>query len=107
VPISAATGDNVEHLEQVILDALPDGEPLYPPDYLTDQPERAMVTEMVREQVLRVTRDELPFSTAVMLDRWEEEEGQILRLYMTSLVDRESQKPIVVGRGGEMVKEIG
>jgi len=107
VPVSALTGDNIDHLEQVLLDALPDGEPMYPPDYLTDQPERVMVAEMVREQVLRLTHDELPFSTAVMLDRWEEEEGQLLRLYMTILVERDSQKPIVIGRGGEMIKEIG
>jgi GTP-binding protein Era len=107
VPVSAFTGDNIERLEQVLLDALPEGEPLYPPDYLTDQPERTMVAEMVREQVLRLTRDELPFSTAVLLDRWEEEEGQKLRLYMTILVERDSQKPIVIGRGGEMIKEIG
>ena len=107
VPVSAITGDNIERLEQVVLDALPEGEPLYPPDYLTDQPERTMVAEMVREQVLRLTRDELPFSTAVLLDRWEEEEGQMLRLYLTILVERDSQKPIVIGRAGEMIKEIG
>jgi GTP-binding protein Era len=107
VPVSAFTGDNIERLEQVLLDALPEGEPLYPPDYLTDQPERTMVAEMVREQVLRLTHDELPFSTAVLLDRWEEEEGQKLRLYLTILVERDSQKPIVIGRGGEMIKEIG
>jgi GTP-binding protein Era len=107
VPVSALTGDNIDHLEEVLLDALPDGEPLYPPDYLTDQPERLMVAEMVREQVLRLTHDELPFSTAVLLDRWEEEEGQVLQLYLTILVERESQKPIVIGRGGEMIKEIG
>jgi GTP-binding protein Era len=107
VPVSALTGDNVDHLEEVLLGALPEGEPLYPPDYLTDQPERLMVAEMVREQVLRLTHDELPFSTAVLLDRWEEEEGQLLRLYLSILVERESQKPIVIGRGGEMIKEIG
>lgn len=107
VPVSAYTGDNVDRLEQVLLDALPEGEPVYPPDYLTDQPERTMIAEMVREQVLRLTRDELPFSTAVMVDRWEEEEGQLLRLYLTILVERDSQKPIVIGRGGEMIKEIG
>ena len=106
VPVSATKGDNVDRLEQVLLDALPEGEPMYPPDYLTDQPERAMVAEMVREQVLRLTRDELPFSTAVLLDRWEED-GNLVRLYMTILVDRESQKPIVIGRGGEIVKQIG
>ncbi len=107
VPVSAITGDNIERLQQVLLEALPEGEPLYPSDYLTDQPERTMVAEMVREQVLRLTRDELPFSTAVLLDRWEEEEGQMLRLYMTILVERDSQKPIVIGRAGEMIKEIG
>ncbi|MCM3880787.1 MAG: GTPase Era [Vicinamibacterales bacterium] len=107
VPVSALTGDNIDHLEEVLLSALPEGEPLYPPDYLTDQPERTMVAEMIREQVLRLTRDELPFSTAVMLDKWEEEEGQMLRLYLTIFVERDSQKPIVIGRGGEMIKEIG
>ena len=72
VPVSALTGDNVERLEEVILDALPEGEALYPADYLTDQPERNMVAEMVREQVLRLTRDELPFSTAVLIDKFQE-----------------------------------
>ena len=72
VPVSAFTGDNVSHLEEVILDALPEGEPLYPADYLTDQPEREMVAEMIREQVLRLTRDELPFSTAVLIDQFQE-----------------------------------
>jgi GTP-binding protein Era len=107
VPVSAETGDNLEHLEEVLLEALPEGEPLYPPDYLTDQPERAMVAEMVREQVLRLTRDELPFSTAVLVDQWDEAEGELLRLYLTILVERDSQKPIVIGRGGEMIKAIG
>jgi GTP-binding protein Era len=106
VPVSALTGVNVDRLEEVLLDSLPEGEPLYPPDYLTDQPERVMVAEMVREQVLRLTRDELPFTTAVLIDRWEED-GHMLRLYMTILVERDSQKPIVIGRGGEMIKEIG
>src|SRR5688500_963651 len=72
VPVSALTGDNVERLEEVILDALPEGEALYPTDYLTDQPERNMVAEMIREQVLRLTRDELPFSTAVLIDKFQE-----------------------------------
>lgn len=106
VPVSATTGDNVERLEQVLLDALPEGEPLYPPDYLTDQPERVMVAEMVREQVLRHTRAELPFSTAVMVDRFEQD-GKLLRLYCTILVERDSQKPIVIGRGGDLIKKIG
>jgi GTP-binding protein Era len=109
VPVSAFTGDNVAHLEQVILDALPEGEPLYPADYLTDQPERAMVGEMIREQVLRLTRDELPFSTAVLIDQFQEPtaEDHMTRIWATILVERDSQKPIVIGRGGEMIKQIG
>jgi GTP-binding protein Era len=109
VPVSALTGDNIPRLEEVILDALPEGEPLYPADYLTDQPERNMVAEMIREQVLRLTRDELPFSTAVLIDKFQEPtpEDHMTRVWATILVERESQKPIVIGRGGEMIKEIG
>lgn len=109
VPVSAFTGDNVGRLEEVILEALPEGEPLFPPDYLTDQPERAMVAEMVREQVLRLTRDELPFSTAVLIDQFQEptDDDRMTRIWATILVERDSQKPIVIGRGGEMIKQIG
>jgi GTPase len=109
VPVSAFTGDNVVHLEEVILDALPEGEPLYPADYLTDQPERNMVAEMIREQVLRLTRDELPFSTAVLIDQFQEPtpDDHMTRIYATILVERDSQKPIVIGRAGEMIKQIG
>jgi GTP-binding protein Era len=108
VPVSALTGDNVDRLEQVLLDSLPEGEQLYPEDYLTDQPERALVSEMVREQVLRLTHAELPFSTAVMVDHFEEvKSGKLLRIYCTIFVERDSQKPIVIGRGGELIKQIG
>jgi GTP-binding protein Era len=109
VPVSAATGDNVAHLEEVLLNALPEGEPLYPDDYLTDQLERDMAAEMVREQVLRLTHDELPFSTAVLIDQFQEptDDDPTTRIYATILVERESQKPIVIGRGGEVIREIG
>jgi GTP-binding protein Era len=106
VPVSAETGDGVERLERVLLDMLPEGEPLYDEDYLTDQPERAIVAETVREKVLLHTRAELPFSTAVLVDQFTEE-GRLLRLYCTIFVEQESQKPIVIGRGGEMIKRIG
>ena len=76
VPISALTGDGVARLESVILEALPEGEPLYPDDFLTDQPERVLVAETVREKVLHHTRAELPFSTAVVVDRFEEETAE-------------------------------
>jgi GTP-binding protein Era len=109
VPISAATGENVDRLERAIIQRLPEGEPLYPADYLTDQPERFFAAEMVREQLLRHTHAEIPFSSAVVVDRFEEpgEAGGLLRIHCTILVDRESHKPIVVGRGGEMIKKIG
>ena len=108
VPISAADGTNVDVLEGVFLEHLPEGEPLYPPDYLTDQPERFYVAEIVREKVLQLTHDELPFSTAVVVDRFEEPDaGGLMNVYCTILVERESQKPIVVGKGGSMIKAIG
>jgi GTP-binding protein Era len=107
VPLSSADGTNVETLEHLFLDYLPEGEPLYPPEYLTDQTERFFVAEIVREQVLRLTHDELPFSTAVVVDRFDESERDLLRLYCTILVERESQKAIVVGKGGGMIKQIG
>jgi GTP-binding protein Era len=108
VPASASDGTNVDVLEQLFLQYLPEGEPLYPPEYLTDQTERFFVAEVVREQVLQLTHDELPFSTAVVVDRFDESsEDERVDLYCTILVDRESQKPIVIGRGGAMIKQIG
>jgi GTP-binding protein Era len=109
VPVSAATGENIERLEAAVLAHLPEGEPLYPPDFLTDRSERFMVAEIVREQILRFTRAEIPFSTAVVIDRLDRTggAGELVRLYCTVLVERESQKAIVVGRGGEMVRQIG
>ena len=101
VPVSAKTGENVDRLESVLLSHLPEGEPLYPEDYLTDQPERFFVAELIREQVLQQTHDELPFSTAVVVDKFEEPDAKgLMRLFCTILVDRESQKPILVGKGG-------
>jgi GTP-binding protein Era len=109
VPISASTGDNVDRLERVLIDRLPEGPALYPADYLTDQPERFLAAEIVREKLLQFTHAEIPFSSAVVIDRFEEAAGRdgILRLYCTIVVDRESQKPIVVGRAGAMIKKIG
>jgi GTP-binding protein Era len=113
VPVAAATGDNVDRLERLIIDRLPEGERLYPEDYLTDQPERFMASEIVREKLLQFTHDELPFSSGVVIDRFEEpgtgdnDHRNLLRLYCTIVVDRESHKPIVVGKGGEMIKKIG
>ena len=108
MPVSAATGDGVERLERVMLEQMPEGEPGFPDDYLTDQPERTIVAETVREKVLQNTRAELPFSTAVVVDQFDEAERErMLRLYCTIYVETESQKPIVIGRAGDMIKRIG
>jgi GTP-binding protein Era len=116
VPISARTGENVDRLEAVLLKYLPEGDPIYPEDYLTDQPERFFVAELVREQVLQQTHDELPFSTAVVVDKFEEPDPStplkagakgLMRLYCTILVERETQKPILVGKAGSRIKAIG
>src|SRR5690606_24299848 len=107
VPISALTGDGVDRLEQVFLAHLPEGPALFPEDYLTDRPERFFAAEIIREQVLQHTHAELPFSTAVLVDRWEEAEHGLVRLYCTILVERESQKPIIIGRRGGMIRSIG
>jgi GTPase len=109
VPISAATGEGVDALEGVLLEKMPEGEPLFPEDFLTDQPERVLVSETVREKVLRHTRDELPFSTAVIIDQFDEPDrpGGLMRVFCTILVESESQKPIVIGRAGSMIKRIG
>ncbi len=112
VPISALTGDGVDRLEGVILDGLPEGERVYPEDYLTDQPERVLAAERVREKLLQHTRNELPFSTAVVVDRFEDVPGRsggraLLRIFCTIVVDKPSQKAIVIGHGGELIKRIG
>jgi GTP-binding protein Era len=112
VPVSAGTGDNVDRLERTIIDRLPEGERMYPDDYLTDQPERFLAGEMVREKLLQLTKMEIPFSSAVLVDHFEEPGGgdpkqALLRLHCSILVERESQKAIVVGRGGDLIKRIG
>jgi GTP-binding protein Era len=106
VPISALTGENVDALASVVERQLPEGEPLYPPETLTDLPERFFVSELVREKILEATREEIPYSTAVVIDAWEEGE-KLTRIEASVLVERDSQKGIVVGKGGSMLKGIG
>ena len=108
VPISALDGEGVDDLERLILSQLPEGDVLYPNDSVLDQPERFFVTEIVREKLLMHTRAEIPFSSAVVMDRFEEmDEKGVMRLYCSILVEQSSQKPIVIGRGGTMIKRIG
>ena len=106
VPVSALTGDNVDRLEDVLVRLLPAGEALYPEDYLTDQPERFFVAEMVRERILHHTRQEIPYASGVVIESFKEEEG-LVRIHAAILVERESQKGILIGRGGSMLKTVG
>jgi len=108
VPISATKGDGVPELIDLLFKIVAPGEPIYPSEEYTTQPERFFAAEIVREKVLQHTADELPYTTAVSVDRWEEdEEKNLIKIYATIVVERESQKPIVIGKGGEMVKRIG
>lgn len=106
IPLSALSGENVDVVEEQLLAHLPEGERLYPEDFLTDQPERFFVAEMVREQILRATRDEIPYSTAVVVDSFKEEPA-LVRIEASVLVERDSQKGILIGRGGAMLKHVG
>ena len=108
IPISAETGDGCENLLKELWKMLPEGEPLYDKELLTIHPERFLVAERIREKILRETRHELPFSTAVLIERWEDPGPEkALRIHAALLVEREGQKKILIGQGGEMVKTIG
>lgn len=108
VPISAATGDGCDLLLGLLWEALPAGAPLYDAELLTIHPERYLAAERIREKVLAATMEELPFSTAVLIERWEEgDPGGLLRLYASILVERPGQKKILVGKGGQTIKAIG
>jgi GTP-binding protein Era len=106
VPISARDGDNVGRLSALLLGHLPTGERLYPEDFLTDLPERFFVGEMIREQILRLTREEIPYTTGVVIESFKEEEG-LVRIEASVLVERQSQKGIIIGKGGSMLKAVG
>lgn len=109
IPISALAGENMELLEEKIVESLPEGEFIYPHDCVTDQKENFMVAEIIREKVLRETRQELPYSTAVMLEEFDESkrENGFVRVTASIIVDKGSQKKIVIGRAGRMIKRIG
>ena len=106
VPVSALNGENVDVLMRQLVAHLPEGAPLYPEDFLTDLPERFFVSEIVREKILRMTRDELPYSTGVVIDSFEEK-PELVRIEASILVERDTQKAIVIGKGGQMLKAIG
>jgi GTPase len=113
IPVSATTGEGLDRVREAIVSRLPAGPAYFPTDHLTDQPERFMAAEMIREQILRHTRQEVPHSVAVLIDRWEEssprkgsKEG-ITKIAATIYVERDGQKAIVIGAGGAALKKIG
>lgn len=107
VPLSARTGDQLEDLVCEFVSNLPEGEPIFGEDELTDQPMRVIVAEMVREKILKVTGEELPYVTAVVTERYEETSDDLARIYCAIYVERESQKRIIIGKGGARLKEVG
>jgi len=109
VPISALKGANCAGLLDIFLGYLPAGAPLFPVDELTDRSERFLAAELVREQLLHRTREELPYTTAVTVDQWTEPEraGGSVVICATIYVDRPTQKPIVIGKGGKMLRGVG
>ena len=106
VPISAARGKGLDELQKVIVAHLPEGPMYFPEDHVTDQPERFIAAELIREKVLLATRREVPHSIAVMIEKWEEG-PRLTRVYATILVERDGQKAIVIGSKGAMLKQIG
>lgn len=127
IPVSALEGDNVDTLFELVLKLMPQAEQMYPPEMLTDQAEKVLVAEYIREQVLRHTRQEVPYSAAVVINEFDETEREtkrtpkkgkpsqatrggltgLVRIDATIFVERDSQKAIVIGKGGSMLKEIG
>jgi len=106
VPISALKGDGVEVLRKETLARLPEGPALYPKDHLTDQPERFLAAEIIREKVLHLTRQEVPHAVAVMIENWEDTPG-LVRIAATIYIERPGQKAILIGAGGALLKKIG
>lgn len=106
VPVSALKNEGLDVLRKEIISRLPAGPALYPEDYLTDQPERFLAAELIREQVLKLTREEVPHAVAVLIDKWEDT-PKLIRIAATIYVERTGQKSIVIGAGGAMLKRIG
>jgi GTP-binding protein Era len=106
MPISALRGEGLEEFVSEVIERLPEGPQYFPPDVYTDQPERFLTTEIIREKVIGHTRQELPYVTAVLIEEFQEGET-LTRIRASIIVERESQKPIVIGAGGARIKQIG
>jgi len=107
VPISAAKGNNVDTIRQLCLSSLPEGDFWFPDDYVTDRSSRFMASEIVREKLIRFTGDELPYSTTVEVEQFKMDEKGVIHINALILVERKSQKRMVIGNGGERLKTIG
>jgi len=108
VPTSATEGDNVHELIEVLLARLPEGAPMYPEDMLTDRAERFFAAEYIREEIMRETREEVPYGVAVEIDKFaEKEDGELLEIASTIHVEQSGQKGIVIGEGGQRLRRIG
>ncbi len=105
--ISATAGDNRDKLLEMIIAHLPEGPQYYPEDQVTDRTEREVVADLVREQVLRFTRQEIPHAVAVVVESWDERRSGAVHIGATIYAERESQKAIIIGKGGTMLKKIG
>jgi len=107
VPVSALRGQAIDNLLAQIVKHLPEGERIFGEDELTDQPMRTLVAEMVREKILASTGEEIPYVTAVVTERWDETDPKQPRIYCAIYVERDSQKGIIIGKGGSKLKKIG
>ena len=106
LPVSARAGSGLDKLREAIIARLPEGPAYFPPDYITDQPDRFLASELIREKILEATREEVPHSVAVVVDSWEDT-PKLTRIFATIYVERAGQKAIIIGAGGSMLKKIG
>lgn len=107
VPISALNGNNVETLLEQVVRYIPEGPKFYPDDQVTDHPEYFIISELIREKVLKLTREEIPHSVAVVVESMKKNEHDKIQVQATIIVERSSQKGIIIGKSGSMLKKIG
>jgi len=106
-PISVLQGNNVNELMEALINSLPEGPQYYPADQITDHPEYFVVSELIREKILQLTQEEIPHSVAVTVDKMQKDEFDKVHVYANIIVERKSQKGIIIGKGGRLLKEIG
>ncbi len=107
IPVSAQTGSNIQRLVDLVREKLPEGEPLFPDDILTDLPEKFIVAELIREKVFRLTNREVPYGAAVVVEAFNERENGLVAINAIIMVERDSHKGIIIGKKGTMLKKIG